>query len=692
MTATVSKSRPFPFALAALFLAGCNAAGQDESDYRRLWKMPEAFCVRYFSRHTDLTKIPPKDIAAYGLGRCAEQGFGMPQSMAQAAEWYLAASLVGQPDAQLRLIELGIQGVEAARHEVRELSDFLIGPIVSPYRTVNTAPEVIYRLGLLHETKASGLADPAKADRCFAYAAAHDHAAAQYKLGLEALKQGHVQNAYRQFSRAAGHGHADALARLAILMWEQTSRIKDLEEAKLDAPGPVVRKEQAIPRLFRAADAGSALAHGYLGRLYATTGVPMTPSQMVNRQGGRHPVYFSSDERSLAEAMNVSGRPNFVIVMDRNKALEHLEKAASMGLASAELFLGEHLVKGDTVLRKDVPRGLRILERLVVKGEPEAGFKLGEAYLSGRPDIPANPEEGVRLLSRAAERGRAPAAVLLAELYEAGKGGLPQNSALAIEWHEKSALAGVGASAMRLGKIYESGELGQTRDLEKAFSWHEKASKLGENGAAYRCGAVARLTGQKAKIAADYLSWSIKNRHSFEAALELAEMYVRGEAESGRNVDKAWEWAADIFDRDHDPRGICAVSCMLLGLPGPWDDVIPEQLAGNSDMAEQKAYTHMNPAQRREFMRQRGMAQREKDADDAVKMLKYVSEKGFREATLILAHLYDTGTHVPKSDKDAREYLFRFQTQAPDARHPPLFPKEQFMRSDRRKIPPLSMP
>ena len=231
---------------------------------------------------------------------------------------------------------------------------------------------------------------------------------------------------------------------------------------------------------------------------------------------------------------------------------------------------------------------------------------------------------------------------------------------------------------MRLGEIYENGELGQARDLEKAFSWYEKASKLGDIGAAYRCGVVARRTGQKARIAENYLSWSSQKRHSFEAGLELAEMYVRGETESGRDVDKAWEWAADIFDRDRDPRGICAVSCMLLGLPGPWDDVIPEQLAGNANEAEQKAYARMNQAQRREFLRKRGMGQQTKDADDAVKMLKYASVKGFREASMLLAHIYGAGIHVQASEMDADVYRQQLKHQGEDVRHLPLFPKFPF--------------
>lgn len=645
---------------------------QDAADYQKLWKTPEAFCPRYLSRHPNLDDISQKDVVAYGLTTCAERGYGMAVDPVRAAVWEKWAAEAGDPIAQERLTQLTSAGSG-------------------------------------DDGKAGQSADNGRKQ------AKAGHRNDQYRSGMAKLATGQISDALRFLREAAGQGHEEA-----CLQWARTwGELEELRKSagKRAVPRPQnaasfvdlplwewvfedVRKKmqrEALNLFQRAAETGQAGAHFVLGQIYASD----------SRDG----IFERSPE----------------------KAREHLTKAADMGLNDAKLCLANHLLKGD-LGAKDAPRALELLEPLAKQEKLDAMVTLGGLLLHFEgtdPTVPADPVRGVSLLEKAAGQGHRDSMERLAKIYEGGWPGISPDPAKAIKWHKQAASHGSFHSALRLGRAYDKGELGESPSPEQAIPWYTRAwntrsssndnrNLLLEGEIAWRLGAVWRRSNSLSfnddrwRKAVDFLAMACDMMQSAGACHDWAEMlvreetYFRGERNHTTNVKFAASRAKKAPD---NAMGEClrrrnirfkdspyplpilnksleeqlrrclkesgayksayAVGAILLGLPGPWDEILPANgdvhlLTANFPIEDSakaewaKRVTAnrrlMTAEDKRELMRLRGMARNDEEKAIAVELLNFASEKGVWEASRVLADLYARGEGVPKSPKDAARY------------------------------------
>ena len=702
------------FLAPALTACDTSPQKQDARDYRRLWKTPQKFCERYFSRHPDLDRVPQEDIVAYNLTVCAEHGYGMAADLDRAARWAQTAVQMGDTDVLQRQLERSLKGGEGhapdpaeAVHWLGEAAmqgdtsarDQLVTIILNgtegyppnpaelakwleklaakgddealhwlielymegtkgfPPRPVDAErllsaalkrnerdAEAMYNLGLVLAAQVpAGLPLPGTAVTWFSRSAEGGYAKAQYWMGRHLLRRHQERaqknsdelllEAYRYFTKAALQGHAEAMCQQAILLWtekavhsssaesahrwaESSTRSYKDKRAPINYPN---EQGQAIPLFRRAAEAGSAEAHLWLGKMYA------------------------------------SG--NGYLLKDAQKALEHLEKSAASGLKAAATELADHLLRGD-LGPQDIGRARELLEGLAQQDDAAASFRLGMMYCGDDGSgVPANAEKAIELLKKAASsyygKGADLAALRLGKIFEFGMEGLPPAPKEALKWYKQASHEKNIEASLRVGRAYENGELGEARDLHKAFPWYGNVTDKSPE-AVWRYGAVGRLTEINEKLALRFITDAAQEGHA-AACRELAEMTARGEAKQW-NLDAAWHWAAEGYKADGDPGGYYAVGAILLGLPGPWDNIVPDKLLAPLPAKSEAKYQSMNRAQRQQFLRKAAMANTDEARAVALEKIKFASSKGSREASLALAELYDQGKFVPKSAEEAKKY------------------------------------
>ncbi len=700
-------------ALSASALTACDMSpeAKDAREFRRLWKSPEQFCQSYMSRHPIPDKITREDIFAYNLSVCAENGYGMaadpkradrwmemavqmgdtellrkllerslhgdgqhPPNPAEAVRWLGEAAVLGDTQARDQLVSMTLNGTkdyppnptelarwleklsdmddDDAQHWLLDLymngvkgfppqpaaAERLLGKMLK--RHENDA-DLMYQLGLvLSVQQPAGLPLSNNVITWFSRAAEGGNAKAQYFMGNHLLQRHRdkakrnsnelLLQSYRYFTKAALQGHVDALCQQAILLWtEPAVHSSDAEAAHRWAerstyysnnrsPYPTAQNE-AIPLFQKAAAAGSAEAHFWLGKMYAAGNQYLKP--------------------------------------DAAKALEYLEKGAELGSNSAIILLADHLLKGD-LGKQDIERARGLLEGLAVQDNAAASFRLGMMYCGDDGSgVPANPEKAVKYLKTAASayhgEGTDRAALRLGKIFEFGLNKIAKDPKEALKWYKQAAHEHNIEASLRMGRVYENGELGEERDLYKALSWYSNTYRL-SNEIMWRYASVGRRTENNASFALHHIIKAAKAGYP-EACRELAEMTARGEAKEW-DLNAAWNWADRGFQLDGNPGGYYAVAAILLGLPGPWDSIVPDKVIAPLLPDSEEKYLSMRRPQRQQFLRKAAMANNDETRELAVEKLKFASSEGSREASLALADLYSTGKYVPKSAEEAKKY------------------------------------
>ncbi len=198
------------------------------------------------------------DAAAMTLiGELYNQGLGMREDPAKAAEWYRLAADLGDPHAQFALAMLTLRGrgVERAPDAARALLESASG---------KGHPAASYNLALLL-LQSDEATDLARAAELLRQASEEEVADAQHALGvLYARGRGVEQNALRAFAwfgRAARNGNLAGMVEQAIALF--------------NGDGVVANEPEAAGLFRRAAFRGNAIAQNRLARLYvAGRGVP----------------------------------------------------------------------------------------------------------------------------------------------------------------------------------------------------------------------------------------------------------------------------------------------------------------------------------------------------------------------------------------------------------------------------------
>jgi localization factor PodJL len=132
--------------------------------------------------------------------------------------------------------------------------------------------------------------------------------------------------------------------------------------------------------------------------------------------------------------------------------VEDLKKAANLGQAAAQFYLGKLYETGGAGLSKDLTQARRWTERAADGGDVAAMHNLGLYYYEGEAG-PQDPVKAAHWFRRAADAGVKDSQYNLALLYAKGMG-VPQNAAEAYKWYLIAAAGGDegakgGAQALR---------------------------------------------------------------------------------------------------------------------------------------------------------------------------------------------------------------------------------------------------
>jgi localization factor PodJL len=148
------------------------------------------------------------------------------------------------------------------------------------------------------------------------------------------------------------------------------------------------------------------------------------------------------------------------------KAVSPLETARSLYDDSVHRF-----ESGDTSAVNDLKRAANL-------GFAPAQFYLGRLYESGAAGVAKDMGEARRWTQRAAQGGDPAAMYNLASYLYAGDGG-PKDPAGAVEWFRKAAERGVVNSQYNLAQLYETGH-GVSKNLAEAYKWYLVAAAAGD--------------------------------------------------------------------------------------------------------------------------------------------------------------------------------------------------------------------
>jgi hypothetical protein len=191
-------------------------------------------------------------------------------------------------------------------------------------------------------------------------------------------------------------------ANTAAVIQEKELTAEELFERGLKA-ADLNDSTQTIALFRRAADAGSAIAMGYLGFIYEDgIGLPKDDAQAA--------VWY--------------------------------RKAADAGSAIAMGYLGSMYESGRGGLPQNDAQGVAWFRKAADAGNGTAMSWLGYLYLNGRSGLPKDDAQAVAWYRKAADADDASAMSNLGYMYENGRGGLPKDKAQAAAWYDKSGRVG----------------------------------------------------------------------------------------------------------------------------------------------------------------------------------------------------------------------------------------------------------
>jgi TPR repeat protein len=401
--------------------------------------------------------------AQVALARLYDQGQGVLRVPADALGWYRRAAETGHADAQLRLAEMLLDGVEQpleARVAAGPLGVLfpqgvgISANAAEALRWARTAAGqgLSSARALEGYILASGLVGPpdsTAAAAAYEAAATDGDLAAQVAFGLYLLdppdgRTADPAGAADWFRRAAEGGHAHAWLHLGNLL--ASGRVGSVDfEASADC-------------LRRAAEGGISAAHRIIGAYHLIgLGVAKDPE---------------AAERCLARAA-ASGDPDAMVLLgdlrqvsadgpaDYLDAARWFRDAAALGHATAQRLLAQLYLSGSGVARNE-RAALTLMEQSAEGGDVEAQVGLG-VLLSEGLEIPHDPLRAAHWFEVAAANGNPDAAYNIGTLHSLGQG-RPQSLNLAVRWWHKAAEQGSTLAEFRLGVAYASGIDDMPRD------------------------------------------------------------------------------------------------------------------------------------------------------------------------------------------------------------------------------------
>lgn len=168
-------------------------------------------------------------------------------------------------------------------------------------------------------------------------------------------------------------------------------------------------------------------------------------------------------------------------LVQRDEALEDLERLAEYGDVHAQYFLGL-LYRDGGLLLPDAERAAHWLALAAKRNLPEAQYALGKLYLSDDPEV-HDADDGIQWLERAARNGNTDAAYRLGKEYLTGTSA-QKDAVKAAEYLRHAADQNHPWASYLLGKLYLTGN-GVPKDEETAWNCFRMADAYGHPNAQY---------------------------------------------------------------------------------------------------------------------------------------------------------------------------------------------------------------
>ena len=458
------------------------------------------------------------------LGSCYIDGSGVKQDYKQAVYWYRKAAEQGDRHAQNNLGVCYYDGLGVEQDYKQAVYWYTKAAVQGDSYTQGYVGDCYY--------KGEGVElDYEQAVYWYRKAAEQGNVEAQYKLGNCCLTgQGVIKNeeeAYIWFKKAAEQGNAEAQYKLG--------------NCYLTGQGITKNEEEAHLWFKKAVEQGNETAKKKLNEI----------EDLKRRK-------ISDTEFKLATDYQNSG--NTLL------AIEHYEKAASLGSAEAQLNLGRMYFYGKGV-KIDKRKAGEWYRKAAENGNAQAQFNLGVMYECGESDSGVNKDyleaekwykkavaqghkdapaflygiqkeikkqkdakDILAKLVREAENGNAEAQYELGNYYNNGIY-VKRDDTKAIIWYRKSAEQGLKISQFNMGCFYENG-WGTTADKEKALYWYKKAAEQGDEDAQKRINALQK-----------------SGEGDANAQYELGRYYAYNEKRVEKNSFQDWMTAFKCFKK-----------------------------------------------------------------------------------------------------------------------------------------------
>lgn len=291
-----------------------------------------------------------------------------------------------------------------------------------------------------------------------------------------------IDTALTWFVRSAEKGCPEAMARLGVLYLEGT--------------GVMIDRDKGIAWLQKAADAGDDTARRALDTIRAKeakTGESGTETgediaAILQAVPGEPEEVGQLREKARAGDLMSMGHlgalylEGTVIPLDPAKGVALMEKAASGGLAKAQIHYGLALMNG-TWMHADPVEGKKWIRRAAEQDNVIACGILGSFILSDwrEGDDPEEREQAVKWIRRSAKWGEPSAQFFLGTMYMEGKV-IPKNRTLATLWFRRSARRGYAPAFYQAGICFLDG-VGMSPDPGMARRWLNDAKAVGDDRA-----------------------------------------------------------------------------------------------------------------------------------------------------------------------------------------------------------------
>ena len=432
------------------------------------------------------------------LGVLYNNGRGVPQDYAKAAELFQKAADAGNSDAMnnLGVLYLNGRGIPQDYAKAAEL-----------YQKAADAgdTDAMSNLGLLYENGRGVPQDCAKAAELYQKAADAGNPRALKYLGVLYKNGWGVPQDYAKaaalFQKAVDAGVTTAIFHLGVLYKNGQGVPQDFAKA--------------AALLQKAVDAGDFFAMYPLGVLYANgRGVSQDCAKAAE-------LYQKAADAGHPDAMNDLGtlyENGQGVRQDYAKAAALYQKAADAGHTVATYNLAVLYANGRGV-RQDCAKAAALYQKAADAGNTKAMYNLAVLYGGGQ-GVSQDFDKAAALFRKVADAGNTDAAFHLGVLYENGNG-VPQNYAKAAALYQKAADAGHTEAKYYLAVLYKTGN-GVARNYAKAAALFQEAARGGIAAAMYNMG---------------YL---YENGLGVAMDLALAEKNYRAAAEAGSPQAQAW--------------------------------------------------------------------------------------------------------------------------------------------------------